>query len=85
MSALDKDFDRELGQRIQKYRLERGLTQGQLAARLQTHGCDLTRSAIAKIEVGQRRISGREIRNFCIALEIAYEALLDGETPESVE
>ena len=79
MSALDKDFDRKLGQRIQKYRLEQNLTQSQLAARLQTQGCDLTRSAIAKIEVGQRRISGREIKNFCIVLEISYEALLDEE------
>ena len=77
MSTLDKEFDRKLGPTIQKYRLAQNLTQGQLAARLQTQGCDLTRSAIAKIEVGQRRISGREIKNFCIALEISYEALLD--------
>lgn len=77
MSTLDKEFDRKLGQKIQKYRLAQNLTQGQLAARLQTQGCNLTRSAIAKIEVGQRRISGREIKNFCIALEISYEALLD--------
>ena len=77
MSTLDKEFDREMGQRIQTHRLEQHLTQGQLAARLQTQGCDLTRSAIAKIEVGQRRISGREIKNFCIALEIDYEELLN--------
>ncbi len=77
MSTLDKEFDSRLGQRIQNYRLTQNLTQGQLAARMQTQGCDLTRSAIAKIEVGQRRISVREIRDFCIALEIPYEALLD--------
>ena len=77
MSTLDKEFDSRLGQRIQNYRLKQNLTQGQLAARMQTQGCDLTRSAIAKIEVGQRRISVREVRDFCIALEISYEALLD--------
>lgn len=77
MSALDKEFDRQLGRRIQTYRQEQGLTQQQLAARLQIHGCDLTRSAVAKIEAGQRRISLREFKIFCIALEIAYEALLD--------
>ncbi len=77
MSTLDKEFDSRLGQRIQNYRLTQNLTQGQLAARMQTQGCDLTRSAIAKIEVGQRRISVREVRDFCIALEISYEALLD--------
>ncbi|MBS6510979.1 MAG: helix-turn-helix transcriptional regulator [Clostridiales bacterium] len=74
---MDKEFDSRLGQRIQNYRLTQNLTQGQLAARMQTQGCDLTRSAIAKIEVGQRRISVREVRDFCIALEISYEALLD--------
>lgn len=77
MSALDKDFDRQLGRRIQTYRQTQGLTQQQLAARLQIHRCDLTRSAVAKIEAGQRRISLRELKSFCIALEIAYEALLD--------
>ena len=77
MSTLDKEFDSRLGQRIQNYRLTQNLTQGQLAARMQTQGCDLTRSAIAKIEVGQRRISVRDVRDFCIALEISYEALLD--------
>lgn len=77
MSTLDKEFDSRLGQRIQNYRLTQNLTQGQLAARMQTQGCDLTRSAIAKIEVGQRRISVREVRDFCIALEISYEAFLD--------
>ena len=77
MSTLDKEFDSRLGQRIQNYRLTQNLTQGQLAARMQTQGCDLTRSAIAKIEVGQQRISVREVRDFCIALEISYEALLD--------
>ena len=77
MSALDKDFDRQLGRRIQTYRQTQGLTQQQLAVRLQIHGCDLTRSAVAKIEAGQRRISLRELKSFCIALEIAYEALLD--------
>ena len=77
MSTQDKEFDSRLGQRIQNYRLTQNLTQGQLAARMQTQGCDLTRSAIAKIEVGQRRISVREVRDFCIALEISYEALLD--------
>ena len=77
MSALDKDFDRQLGRRIQTYRQTQGLTQQQLAARLQIHGCDLTRSAVAKIEAGQRRISLRELKSFCSALEIAYEALLE--------
>ena len=78
MADLNRDFDSVLGRRIRKHRRSQKLTQDQLAARLQVEGCDLTRSAIAKIEVGQRRISCREMRYFCNILGIAYAVLLDG-------
>ena len=37
------------------------MTQEQLAAKLQLGGCDITRSAVAKIEVGQRHLYPDEI------------------------
>ena len=37
------------------------MTQDMLAAKLQLKGCDITRSAIAKIEVGQRHLYPDEI------------------------
>ena len=73
----DKDFEIGLSRKIRERRLLLKLTQEQLAARMQTQGCDLTRSAIAKIEVGQRRISCRELKCFCIALDVNYSFLLD--------
>ncbi len=50
-----------IGQNIKKLREACGITQDTLAARLQVRGCDITRSAIAKIEVGQRHIYPDEI------------------------
>lgn len=37
------------------------MTQEQLSAKLQVSGCDITRSALAKIEVGQRHLYPDEI------------------------
>ena len=49
------------GERIRAARKAQGLSQENLAAKLQIRGCDITRSAIAKIEVGQRHLYPDEI------------------------
>ena len=46
----------DIGKRIRACRLAKGMTQEQLAAKAQLAGCDLTRSALAKIECGQRSV-----------------------------
>lgn len=73
---MDFSYDRLVGQQIRLLREKKGLTQEQLAARLQVRGCDVTRSAVAKIEVGQRHIYAVELRNLRDALETSYEELL---------
>jgi len=73
---LDRSYDRQVGQQIRMIREQRGLTQEQLAARLQTHGCDITRSALAKIEAGQRHIYAFELRTLRDILSVPYETLL---------
>ncbi len=73
---MDFSYDKQVGQRIRLLREKAGLTQEQLAARLQVRGCDVTRSALAKIEVGQRHIYAVEIRCLREALETTYDALL---------
>ena len=50
--------------------------QEQLAAKAQLAGCDLTRSALAKIECGQRSIYPDELKALHEALHIPYESLL---------
>ncbi len=73
---MDRSYDRQVGQQIRMIREQRGLTQEQLAARLQTHGCDITRSALAKIEAGQRHIYVFELRTLRDILSVPYETLL---------
>lgn len=73
---MDYSYDREVGQCIRAVREQRGLTQEQLAARLQIQNCDITRSALAKIEAGQRHIYLFELRVLREILDVPYEALL---------
>lgn len=73
---MDYSYDWEVGQRVRAVRERRGLTQEQLAARLQTHDCDITRSALAKIEAGQRHIYLFELRVLREILDVPYENLL---------
>ena len=73
---MDFSYDKQVGQQIRLLREELGLTQEQLSARLQVRGCDMTRSALAKIEVGQRHIYAQELRCLRDALGTTYEILL---------
>lgn len=72
---MDRQYCDRMGRHLAKLRQEAGLTQEQLTARLQVQGCDLTRSALAKIEVGQRHLYPDEIKALTIALSIGYEQL----------
>lgn len=58
---LNKETEKKVGENIRKLREKANLTQEQLAAKLQLKGCDITRSAVAKIEVGQRHLYPDEI------------------------
>ena len=65
--------DKTLGTNIQKARNAMGITQDELAARLQILECDISRGALAKIEVGIRHVSVKEIKAIKIALKMKYE------------
>jgi transcriptional regulator with XRE-family HTH domain len=72
---MDYTYDRAMGRNIKRIREKTGLTQDQLAARLQTLGCDITRSALAKIEAGQRHLYSWEIHALKKALDVPYDEL----------
>ena len=74
---MNHKYEKAVGQRIRQFRELRGLTQEQVSAKLQTMGCDITRSALAKIEVGQRHIYLDELKLFVQILSVSYESLLD--------
>ena len=58
---MNRDIEKEVGNNIRKIRESIGMTQEKLSTKLQLSGCDITRSAVAKIEVGQRHLYPDEI------------------------
>lgn len=76
---MNEEFEYLVGQKIRQLRKQRGLTQEQLAAQLQTNNCDITRSALAKMEAGQRHIYLDEFKMLSRLLQVSYEELLSGE------
>ena len=53
---MDKEIECKIGNNIRTLREQKHITQEYLATKMQLAGCDITRSAIAKIEVGQRHL-----------------------------
>ncbi len=72
---MNTDYDKRFGRNIKRLREERKMTQEQLSAKLQINGCDITRSAIAKIEVGQRHIYPDEIKLIKEILNTSFDEL----------
>jgi len=72
---VNYEYSKMIGKKISTLRLAKGLTQEELSARLQVIGCDLTRSALAKIEVGQRHLYPDEIKALKTALGVGYKEL----------
>ncbi len=74
---MNQVIEKKIGNNIAILRERAGLTQEQVAARLQTRGCDITRSAVAKIEVGQRHLYPDEIILFKEILSATYDEIFD--------
>lgn len=72
---MNEAIEKKIGKNIRKLREKSGLTQEQVAAKLQTNGCDITRSAVAKIEVGQRHLYPDEIVLLKEILGTTYEEI----------
>ena len=53
---MNAKFEKQIGTNIRDLREKYGFTQELLSIKLQLRGCDITRSALAKIEVGQRHL-----------------------------
>lgn len=73
---MNKAYSNRVGAHLSWLRKQKKLTQEQLAARMQLLGCDITRSAIAKIEVGQRMVCPDEIKALKTALAVSYDDIL---------
>ena len=73
---MDIATEKRVGENIRRLRTNVGLTQEMLAARLQVEGCDITRSAVAKMEVGQRHIYPDEIILIAKILSVGFDEIL---------
>ncbi len=72
---MNKIIETKVGNNIRRIREAKGMTQDALAAQLQLAGCDITRSAVAKIEVGQRHLYPDEIILLRQILKTSYEEI----------
>lgn len=75
MLRLNAEYERAVGQNIRKIRMRKNLSQEQVSARMQVRGCDVTRSALAKIEAGQRHIYPDELKALKEILSVSYDEL----------
>ena len=70
---MNENVEKRIGQNIRRLREERKMTQENVATKLQLCGCDITRSAVAKIEVGQRHLYVDEIILIKDILNVSFE------------
>ena len=75
---MNKGIEMRVGKNIKFAREELGMTQDMLAAKLQLSGCDITRSAVAKIEVGQRHLYPDEILLIKEILDVEFNEIFYG-------
>ena len=74
---MNAEIEKMVGQNIRSLREKAKMTQEQLAAKLQLCGCDITRSAVAKIEVGQRHLYPDEIILIKKILNTDFESIFN--------
>ena len=70
---MNSDIENKIGRNIRNLREAANMTQDILSVKLQLGGCDITRSAVAKIEVGQRHLYPDEIILIKNILHVSYD------------
>ncbi len=74
---MNRETERKVGANIRSLREASHMTQDTLAAKMQVNGCDITRSALAKIEVGQRHLYPDEIILLKKILSVSYDDIFN--------
>ena len=72
---MNINIEKKIGNNIRTIRETNKFTQDYVATKLQLKGCDITRSALAKIEVGQRHIYPDEIILLKEILKTSYDEI----------
>ena len=68
----------ELGLTIAALRKMKGMSQEQLAARMQVEGVPLNQKAVSRVETGLRVVSDYELMTFARVLRVTMERLVEG-------
>lgn len=66
-----------IGEKIKQLRTGKGLSQKELAIKLQTQGSELSDLTILRIEKGTRLVTDFELLAFCEFFEISPNEILD--------
>ena len=67
-----------IGQRLVELRQIHGLSQRDLAQKLQLAGYDIDKNVITRIETNKRYVSDIEIKAFASVFDVSYDFLIDG-------
>ena len=64
------------GEKVKQARQKQGLSQENLAARLQVEGINIERDSVSRIEIGTRFVADYELAALCKVLNVSPEYLL---------
>lgn len=67
------------GARLKELRAKAGLSQRDLAHRLQLIGMDMDKNVITRIETNKRYVTDIELRALAQIFEVSYQYLIDGQ------
>ncbi len=79
MNLVERQFLRDLGNRLRTRREKLGWTQVELGDR-----CELHRTFIGSVERGERNVSILNLRNICGVLRLSLSEVLEGEGSEQL-
>lgn len=74
---MNQRIEKKIGENIRHLRERCGMTQEELSVQLKVKGCDITRSAVAKIEVGQRHLYPDEIILIKETLDVSFDEIFN--------
>ena len=74
---MNHEIEKAIGANIRVLREKASMTQDELSAKMQVNGCDVTRSALAKIEVGQRHLYPDEIIVIKKILKVSFDDIFN--------
>lgn len=74
---MNEEIEKQIGWNISKLRMDAKISQNKMSAKMQLEGVDITRSALAKIEVGQRHLYVDEIIAIKKILNCSFDKIFE--------